>query len=405
MMGSWGARSERHLAARPGPTRISSAPNILTPTTAAEIQVGQNIPIQTAAVSSTSSATGTVDDNTLVNNSFERQDVGVILKVTPQISEGDNVRLEVSNEITEVTGDSPVGLPTLTKRSIKNTVFVADGATVVIGGIISSKLDKSSNRVPWLGDIPGLGWAFKNKSKSLRKINLIVFLTPHIVRSPVDLRKVTNYKQKEFETKSREALRKTDEEERRERETKEKARAEGKSVEEYEEKYNIDRARAPVDQALKDIKSRNQKRGEAPDAVMPKATPGRHEEIIGAPESKAPTEDATGRVIAEERGEAPPAPRAPEPEPAAAPPRTASIPAGNYTVQVGAFPDRNQAQRLTDRLEDKHYDVYMTSGVVTGGGVVHRACASAASRPKRRPARRPGSSRTISRARRPSPSW
>jgi hypothetical protein len=97
---------------------------------------------------------------------------------------------------------SPVGLPNLTKRSVKNVVYVADGATVVIGGIISSKLTKGSNRVPWLGDIPVLGWAFRNKSKSMRKINLIVFLTPHIVRSPA-ISQVTNYKQKEFETSRR----------------------------------------------------------------------------------------------------------------------------------------------------------------------------------------------------------
>jgi general secretion pathway protein D len=367
-------------------TNILSAPNILTTDNQeAEIQVGENIPIQTAAVSSTTSGTtDTTTDDTLVNNSFERQDTGVILKVTPQISEGDNVRLEISNEITEVKDDgSPVGLPNLTKRSVKNVVYVADGGTVVIGGIISSKLTKGSNRVPWLGDIPGLGWAFKANSKSLTKINLIVFLTPHIVRSPEDLRRVTNFKQKEFETKSREALRKPEDEERRDREVEEKARLEGKTVEEYEDKYNLKRAKNPIDLALRDVKRRNLRAGEEPSSAAPKATPGRREEIIGGPESKARDKDVTGKVIVEGRdaqtASAGPAPAKEEAPPEDAPESEAedkfdekTTPSGHYTVQVAALADRGKAERLTDALKEKRYDVYVTSAVVQGGGVVHR---------------------------------
>ncbi len=313
----------------------------------------------------------------MVNNSYERQDVGVILKVTPQISEGDNVRLEVSNEITEVAGGE-LGLPILTKRSIKNTVYVADGATVIIGGIISSNLSKSSNRVPWLGDIPGLGWAFKNKSKSLRKTNLIVFLTPHIVRSPGDLRRVTNYKQDEFEKKSREALRKPETEERKEREVEEKAAREGKTVEEYEEKYNLERAKNPIDEALKDIQRRNKKAGEEPEAHAPKSTPGKKEEIIGGPTSEnVPEKDVTGNALgtAEGAGEtAPSAARSPEAKVAAVPkppPSALTSPRPHFAVQVARLPDRGQAQRLIERLKDQRYDAYIRSAVVRGGGVVH----------------------------------
>ncbi|MDP3940352.1 MAG: SPOR domain-containing protein, partial [Deltaproteobacteria bacterium] len=357
-------------------TNILSSPNILTTDNEeAEIQVGQNIPIQTAAISSTTSGTGIVDDNTLVNNSFERQDVGVILRVTPQISEGNSVRLDIENEITEVAGGE-LGLPILTKRSIKNTVYVADAATVVIGGIISSSLGKSSNRVPWLGDIPGLGWAFKNKSKTMRKVNLIVFLTPHIIRTPDDLRQVTNYKQKEFEAKSREALRKTDKEEREEREKETKAAAEGKTLDEYEEEYDLRRRRSPIDEALKDIKQKNLTEGASPDAAAPKASPGRKEEVIGgAPEAKAPAEDdVTGGVLNDGASEAGDATEPPAKLAAAAPaPETSAVPEpGGFTVQVGAFTDRDQAENLVDKLRAQKYDVYLSSAVTDEGAVAHR---------------------------------
>ncbi len=375
-------RAAIDAAASRADTNILSAPSILTTDNEeAEIQVGENIPIQTAAVSSTASATGVLTDNTLVNNSFERQDTGVILRVTPQISEGNSVRLDIENEITEVQEGSPVGLPTLTKRSVKNTVYVADSATVVIGGIISSRLGKSSDRVPWLGDIPGLGWAFKNKSKTMRKVNLIVFLTPHIVRTPDDLRQVTNYKQEEFEGKSREALRKTDKEEREEREKEAKAAAEGKTLDEYEEEYDLRRRRSPVEDALKDVKQKNLKKGDEPDGAAPKASPGRKEEIIGgAPEAKAPAEDdVTGGVLngGESEGEAaaePPAKLAPEKLAKIAPePETSAVPEpGGFTVQVGAFSDRDQAEQLVDRLRDQKYDVYLSSAVTDEGAVAHR---------------------------------
>jgi general secretion pathway protein D len=376
-------RAAIQAAAARTDTNILSAPNILTTDNQkAFITVGQNIPIQTSAVTTTSSATGVVTDDTLVNNAFERQDVGVTLEVTPQISEGDNVRLEIRNEITEVLGeDSPIGLPTLTNREIENTVFVADGATVVIGGIISSNFSKSSNRVPWLGDVPGLGWAFKNKSRSLRKTNLIIFLTPHIVRSPDDLRKVTNFKQRDFEKKSREALRKTEEEERKDREIEEKAAQEGKTVEEYEEKYDLDRARSPIDQALKEIGRKNIKEGEAPQEEAPQVTPGRKEEVIGAPEAAAKPAagaDVTARLIDEGARPEPAAEEAPAAETAqvaAVRPEAREAvapPPGIFTVQVAAFTDRGQAQRLVDRLEKERYDVYITSAVTPDSSVVHR---------------------------------
>jgi general secretion pathway protein D len=148
-----------------GDVNILSAPHILTTDNEqAEIRVGDNIPIITSRVES--AAGQEVGLSSSVN--VERQDIGVTLRVTPQITEGETMRLEIFQEITQVnsgliseTGDpEEVGLP-LSNRRIENTVIVADGETVVIGGLIGDNEQHTVSKVPWLGDIPVLGWAFK----------------------------------------------------------------------------------------------------------------------------------------------------------------------------------------------------------------------------------------------------
>lgn len=178
---------------------IVSAPHILTSDNEeAEIKIGQNIPIVTGR---TSQPTGAEDLSQAV--SVQRQDIGVTLRVTPQISEGDTLRLEIFQELTEVAESAAgnveeVGV-TLSSRKVENTVVVNDGETVAIGGLISEVYSDNVNGVPWLADIPFLGWAFKTKNKDLRKINLLVFLTPHIVRGADDLERNTIRKRLELE--------------------------------------------------------------------------------------------------------------------------------------------------------------------------------------------------------------
>jgi len=178
---------------------IVSAPHILTSDNEeAEIRIGQNIPIVTGR---TDAATGNDALSSAVQ--VERQDIGVTLRVTPQISEGDTLRLQIFQELTEVTdseaGDvNEVGV-TLTSRKVENTVVVNDGETVAIGGLISEAFTDAQSGVPWLSEIPYLGWLFKVKSQQTRKINLIVFLTPHIVRSAEDLEQETIRKRLEIE--------------------------------------------------------------------------------------------------------------------------------------------------------------------------------------------------------------
>jgi general secretion pathway protein D len=154
-----------------GDINIISAPHILTSDNEqAEIRVGDNIPIVTSRVQS---ATGqTVGLSSSVN--VERQDIGVTLRVTPQITEGDTLRLEIFQEITNVnealsdlTGDPESVGVALSNRRVENTVVVADGETVVIGGLIGDANQDVVTKVPWLGDIPVLGWLFKSTSTSV----------------------------------------------------------------------------------------------------------------------------------------------------------------------------------------------------------------------------------------------
>ena len=160
--------------------------------------------------------TGATQLSTSVN--VERQDIGVTLRVTPQITEGDTVRLEIFQELSainegiqqDVGNPNEVGVP-LSNRRIENTVVVSDGETVVIGGLISDDYADVVTKVPWLGDIPVLGWLFKTTDRRLRKTNLLVFLTPHIIRSGEDMEKQTIRKREEFRDHGGDAMQLTEE--------------------------------------------------------------------------------------------------------------------------------------------------------------------------------------------------
>ena len=244
-------------------TNILSSPNILTSDNEeAEIKVGANIPIITSRVQS-ASGIDTTGNELASSVNVERQDIGVTLRVTPQISEGDAVRLEIFQEITDVnaalsgvTGNpEDVGV-SLSSRKVENTVVVANHETVVIGGLISDKFQDNENKVPWLGDIPLLGWLFKTTNKELTKVNLLVFLTPHIVRSPADLERETIRKREEFWQTSEEGLQLSDSEQKEADRRRAEAEAAGIPAEEYaganpvraqlvshSERYPLDRMR------------------------------------------------------------------------------------------------------------------------------------------------------------------
>jgi general secretion pathway protein D len=176
---------------------VLSTPQLLTSDNKeAEIMVGENVPF-------ISKRERDVTTTSTVLNSIERQDVGITLRLTPQITEGDYVKLDIYQEISDIKGNESENIlttvgPTTTKRSTKTSVLVKDGRTVVIGGLMKESDEETVTKMPLLGDIPVLGWLFKSKTVSRDKTNLLVFLSPHIVKEADDLSKITEEKQKEF---------------------------------------------------------------------------------------------------------------------------------------------------------------------------------------------------------------
>ncbi len=156
---------------------ILSTPSILTlDNEEAKIQVGDEVPVK----SGTSLGSGGVQ-----NFNVTREDTGIILTVTPQISESDTVRLEISQEVSQLGAQTPDG-PIFSKRLVETVVVADDRQTIVIGGLIDDQQTVSTNKVPYLGDIPLLGNLFKTRSTAKRKSNILVFITPYIIREKAD---------------------------------------------------------------------------------------------------------------------------------------------------------------------------------------------------------------------------
>jgi general secretion pathway protein D len=147
--------------------------------------VGQDVPLITG------STTGSTNSNPF--QSVERQEVGIKLKVTPQINEGDAVQLLIEQEVSSISGATSVDV-IINKREIKTTVIVDDGGTIVLGGLIDEDVQESVSKVPLLGDIPILGHLFKSTSTSVRKRNLMVFIRPTIIRDGVTMNEISHKK-------------------------------------------------------------------------------------------------------------------------------------------------------------------------------------------------------------------
>jgi general secretion pathway protein D len=173
---------------------VLSTPNILTSDNKeAEIFVGENVPFR-----------GKIDiTNANVNafQSIDRKDTGITLKITPQISEGEYVKMDIYQEISAVKDATSTGAAadiTTTKRSAKTSIVVKDQEPVVIGGLIQDRDQEVVSKVPFLGDIPGLGWLFKTKNTTRQKTNLLIVLTPKIVKDARDLANVSEKQKVKF---------------------------------------------------------------------------------------------------------------------------------------------------------------------------------------------------------------
>lgn len=167
-------------------SNLLSTPSIVTmDNEEAYIVVGENVPFQTGSVTTTG---GTANPYT----SIERKDVGVTLKVIPQIGEGGTVRLAVEQEVSSVKPDSGEAKDLVTtKRAIKTSILAENGQTIVLGGLISDDTKLTRQGVPGLSSIPGLGRLFRADAKNNVKRNLLVFIHPTIVGDTADIRRLS----------------------------------------------------------------------------------------------------------------------------------------------------------------------------------------------------------------------
>lgn len=161
----------------------------------ATIVVGENTPFYNSET--------TTDGDTTTVKSYDYKDVGITLELTPHVSKSGTVRLELESEFSKLISDVEnlsVDSPTTTaKREVKTMIVMQSGETTVIGGLIRDDTEVVEQKIPLLGDIPLLGALFKNQSTQVTKTNLLIFITPHILKTPEERLQMTQEKQKHFE--------------------------------------------------------------------------------------------------------------------------------------------------------------------------------------------------------------
>ena len=181
-------------------SNILSTPSLMTlDNQEAEIVIGQNVPFVTGSYTSTGGTSSSVNPFQTV----QREDVGLTLKVKPQINEGNAVKLEIEQEVSSINATASSGTSDIVtnKRSIKTVVMVEDGETIVLGGLIDENLQQVEEKVPLLGDVPILGALFRATSTTKVKRNLMVFLRPVILRDAATNTRIASSKYNYFRAK------------------------------------------------------------------------------------------------------------------------------------------------------------------------------------------------------------
>lgn len=169
---------------RTGDANVLSTPNLLTlDNEEAKIVIGQNVPFVTGQFTNTGSTSNTVNPF----QTIERKDVGLTLRVKPQINENGTVRLTIYQEASSVQPgtEKDVNGPTTNKRTIESNVLVDDGSVVVLGGLLQDQFGGNQEKVPGIGDVPVFGNLFRTEARSRKKSNLMVFLRPVVIRDSV----------------------------------------------------------------------------------------------------------------------------------------------------------------------------------------------------------------------------
>jgi len=205
-----------------GDANVLSTPHIIAmDNVEAEISVGQNIPLQTSGIPSGSlsslsglaglagGTSGTSGLGGLAGlaglaggssgfGSAPRQDVGTTIRITPHINQSSQIRMEIEEEISERGAtEGELGVVSINRRTAKTEVMARDQQTVVIGGLMRDSVTTSETKVPVLGDIPLIGALFRRTTSQTQKTNLLLFLTPYIIRDPADLRAIFERKMRE----------------------------------------------------------------------------------------------------------------------------------------------------------------------------------------------------------------
>nr|ADD93369.1 type II and III secretion system protein [uncultured marine bacterium MedDCM-OCT-S01-C143] len=186
---------------------ILSTPHILTTDNEeASIEVGQKIPFRRGtSIPAAAGALGGLGGGSLgglgsLFSSTDRIDVSLKLTLTPHVNERNKVRLDIDQQIEDVAGiDEATGQPITAKRSAKTVVVVDDQQTIVLGGLIRDRVSEGESKIPVLGDLPLIGWMFRQHTKDVEKVNLLLVLTPYVVRSQQDFQRIFERKMNEYE--------------------------------------------------------------------------------------------------------------------------------------------------------------------------------------------------------------
>lgn len=178
-----------------GETNILSTPSVVTlDNQEATIKVTQKVPFVTGQYTGATTGTSSTTGSAVINpfQTVDREDVGITLKITPQINEGDSVQLKIDQNVSNLTATSIGGQPVTDEREITTNVLAKNGEIVVLGGLIDHDLTESEQQVPVLGSIPLIGNLFKYRSTSNTKRNLMVFIQPTILRDSDTAQRYTN---------------------------------------------------------------------------------------------------------------------------------------------------------------------------------------------------------------------
>jgi len=182
---------------------ILSTPHIMTTDNEkAEISVGDRVPVNRGSTFGNLGGVGGGIGGGLggFGNQIAYEDVKLKFSITPHVNADNDVRVELEQEVSDISGQVNIGgaqNPIISSRTVKSVIVTADQRTVIIGGLMQDKKSDSESKVPFFGDIPIIGWLFKNYSDTSKKTNLVLMLTPYIVRNEDDFRKIYDLKMKE----------------------------------------------------------------------------------------------------------------------------------------------------------------------------------------------------------------